>query len=281
MDSSNKPELHSVETQHQEVEKKKSFGMSLMMSRAEGVTVYTVHSNPKSKWPLICQILGTMCYSPVCSVSPRLKQQIGCALTALATIQIMVGITNLGFGTLSIAVYGMSYLGGDPFWLGGMFIAAGIMCILAEKFPSPCLVVLTVVMNIVSGALAITAIVLYSVDLAQRWYFQECDLPKRQQDDLYQWTTASPSKKAQMDELFEIRLENYRGCEQSTHLLKTICRGLDIMMIVLAVLQLCVTISWCVLNIKALCRKKADGQDMEDPELRKPLMEQETPNPVC
>lgn len=55
-----------------------------MISRAEGVTVYTVQSNPKSKWPLLCQILGTMCYSPVCSVSLRLKQQIGCALTALA-----------------------------------------------------------------------------------------------------------------------------------------------------------------------------------------------------
>ncbi|KAF5899083.1 transmembrane protein, partial [Clarias magur] len=58
--------------------------MSLTISRAEGVTVYTVNSNTKSKWPLICQILGTLCYSPVCSVSLSLKQQFGCALTALA-----------------------------------------------------------------------------------------------------------------------------------------------------------------------------------------------------
>ncbi|XP_017308278.1 uncharacterized protein tmem176l.1 [Ictalurus punctatus] len=252
--------------------------MSLMISRAEGVTVYTVQSNPKSKWPLLCQILGTMCYSPVCSVSLRLKQQIGCALTALATIQIMVGIMNLGFGILSTAI---GDLGLAPFWLGGMFIAVGIMCILAEKFPSPCLVVLTVVMNIVSSALAITAIVLYSVDLAQIRYIYGCELPKREPDDRYYWTTASPSKKAQLDELFEIKLENYRRCEQNKHLIQTICGGLDIMMIVLAVLQLCVTISWCVLNTKALCKNNADGQDMEDPELCKPLMEPETPNPEC
>ncbi|XP_053467974.1 uncharacterized protein tmem176l.1 [Ictalurus furcatus] len=255
--------------------------MSLMISRAEGVTVYTVQSNPKSKWPLICQILGTMCYSPVCSVSLRLKQQIGCTFTTLATIQIMVGIINLGFGFLNIATYGIGDLGPVPFWLGGMFLGVGIMCILAEKFPSPCLVVLTVVMNIVSGALAITAIVLYSVSLAQIRYIYGCELPKREPEYQYYWTTASPSKKAQLDEIFEIKLENYRRCEQNKRLIQTICGGLDIMMIVLAVLQLCVTISWCVLNTKALCKKNTDRQDMEDPELFKPLMEQETPNPVC
>ncbi|MCI4391209.1 hypothetical protein PGIGA_G00131410 [Pangasianodon gigas] len=254
--------------------------MSLTISRAEGVTVYTVHSNRKSKWPLFCQILGTMCYSPVCSVSLRLKQQLGCALTALATIQIMVGLMNLGFGSLTTAIYRMGDLGPVPLWLGGVIIAVGIMCILAEKFPSPCLVVLTVVMNIVSAALAITAIVLYSVDLAQTRYYL-CESPERRQDTYYYWTTASPSKKAEWDEIFQRKLEIYRVCQENQLTMKTISRGLDIMMIVLAVLQLCVTISWCVLNIKALCKKEANGQDVEDPELHKPLMDQEILNPVC
>lgn len=83
-------------------------------------------------------------------------------------------------------------------------------------------VVLTVVMNIVSSALAITAIVLYSVALAQIRYIYECELPKREPDDRYYWTTASPSKKAQLDELFEIKLENYRRCEQNKHLIQVI-----------------------------------------------------------
>ncbi|MCJ8745447.1 hypothetical protein PDJAM_G00130210 [Pangasius djambal] len=253
--------------------------MSLTISRAEGVTVYTVHSNHKSKWPLFCQILGTMCYSPVCSVSLRLKQQLGCALTALATIQIMFGLMNLGFGSLTTAIYRMSDLGPVPFWLGGVIIVVGIMCILAEKFPSPCLVVLTVVMNIVSAGLAITAIVLYSVDLAQTRYYW-CQAPERR-DPYDYWTTASPLKKADWDEVFKRKLEVYRVCQENQLIMKTISGGLDIMMIVLAVLQLCVTISWCVLNIKALCKKEANGQDVEDPELRKPLMDQEILNPVC
>ncbi|KAK3541155.1 hypothetical protein QTP86_016256 [Hemibagrus guttatus] len=206
--------------------------MSLKISRAEGVTVYTIHSKRKSKWPLICQILGTMCYSPMCSVSRSLKQELSCVLTVLATIQIMVGIMNLGLGSLSTAIYYVSDLGSVPLWLGGVIIAIGIMCILAEKFPSPCLVFLTVLMNIVSAALAITTIVIYSVDLAEKTFLK----------------------------LFG---------------------GLDIMMIVLSVLHLCVTISWCALNIKALCKKQADAQDLEDPELRRSLMEEEDPDFAC
>ncbi|TSK20113.1 Membrane-spanning 4-domains subfamily A member 12 [Bagarius yarrelli] len=254
--------------------------MSLSISEAEGVTVFTVYSNQKSKWPLLCQILGTMCYSPVCSVSSRLKQQLSSALTALAAIQIMVGIMNLGIGSLTLAIYNISDLYATPLWLGGVIIAIGIMCILAEKFPSPCLVVLTVLMNIVSSALAITNIVLYSVDLARGPMYNRCQFPDRQQD-VYSWTTASPSKKAMQDKIYEEKLKDYRSCQANSLIMQKILGGLDIMMIMLAVLHLCVTISWCVLNIKVLRKKQAKAKDMEDSELCKPLMEQENPDPVC
>ncbi|KAI5092428.1 hypothetical protein C0J45_18059 [Silurus meridionalis] len=255
--------------------------MSLTISRAEGVTMYTIHSNSRSKWPLICQLLGTMCYSPVCSVSTRLKQQLGCTFTVLATIQIMVGIINLGYGALTPLNYSRYIMESAPFWLGGMFIAVGIMCILAQRFPSQCLVVLTVMMNIVSSALAITAIVLYSVHLGENNYWNMCNVPERQNNYRYYWTTASPSKRTEWDAVYELKLKDYTACLENWNISITIFKSLDVMMIVLGVLQLCVTISWCVLNIKALCKKKADGQEVEDPELCKPLMEQETPNPVC
>ncbi|XP_060756380.1 uncharacterized protein tmem176l.1 [Neoarius graeffei] len=249
--------------------------MSLTISRADGVTVYSVTSNHKSKWPLICQILGTMCYSPVCSVSRRLKQQLGCALTALATIQIMVGIINMGFGAFDAAMRNPSELSPAPLWLGGVMSAVGIMCILAERFPSPCLIVLTVVMNITSAALAITAIVLYSLELGRNYYYW-CEPPKSEQH-LYSWTTQSTLKR---DEIFEKKRENYRICEESRKLVQLLRQSMVGILIVFAVLQLCVTISWCVLSLKALCKKEANRQDMEDPELLKPLME-EVPNPVC
>ncbi|KAL0171354.1 hypothetical protein M9458_031665 [Cirrhinus mrigala] len=57
--------------------------------------------------------------------------------------------------------------------------------------------------------------------------------------------------------------------------------GLDIMMIVLSVLLLCVTISFCVLTGKALCKKDDDAKSVEDPELHKPLMEDATAGPAC
>lgn len=47
--------------------------MSLAVSHGEGVTVITITSNPKSKWPILCQILGSLCHSPVCAVSQQVK----------------------------------------------------------------------------------------------------------------------------------------------------------------------------------------------------------------
>ncbi|KAA0702749.1 hypothetical protein E1301_Tti024134 [Triplophysa tibetana] len=57
--------------------------------------------------------------------------------------------------------------------------------------------------------------------------------------------------------------------------------GLDIMMIVLAVLQLCVTISFCVLTLNALCKKSGAAKSVEDPQLYKPLLEDAAANPAC
>ena len=48
--------------------------MAMTMTKADGVTVFTLTSDPKSAWPPLCQILKALCYSPVCcSVSQRLR----------------------------------------------------------------------------------------------------------------------------------------------------------------------------------------------------------------
>ncbi len=43
--------------------------MTLTVSQGEGMMVITITSNPKSKWPALCQILSSLCYGPVCFAS--------------------------------------------------------------------------------------------------------------------------------------------------------------------------------------------------------------------
>ena len=49
--------------------------MSLTMTKADGVTVLTLTSDPKSSCPPLCQIFKGLCYSPACcSLSQHLRR---------------------------------------------------------------------------------------------------------------------------------------------------------------------------------------------------------------
>ncbi|XP_036414452.1 transmembrane protein 176B-like [Colossoma macropomum] len=249
--------------------------MSLTISRAEGVTVFTVTSNPKSKWPLICQLLSTLCCSPVCSVSQSMKQQLGSINKVLGTLQILFGILSVVVWCIFIDGPIFTYAWVSIFLFGGVLIAAGITCILADKFPSPCLVSFMVLVNLVSVGLAVTAIVFCSVALRLMYFDNNCNPV----DYLYysfhheKITTVSPLKKAQINELLE-------ECERYQDMLKFVQGGVEIMTIVFASLQICLTISSCVLSLKALFKKKK-GDEMEDPEFYKLLMEEGLTSPAC
>ncbi|XP_030637305.1 transmembrane protein 176B [Chanos chanos] len=240
--------------------------MSITVSRGEGLTVLTVSSNPGSKWPIICQILGTMCYSPVCSVSEGLKKQFRGPHKALATVQIMVGLINIAFGGLYQSTDTFDFLTGAPFWMGGVFVAAGIMYIFVDRFPSPCLVFLNLIINLVSAAIALTAIVMYSVNLGTaRWTRSSCE-----HDYGYGYGTQSP----------EAALQNMEKCVEYRDTLKVFLEGLEIFLIVLAVLQLFVAVGCSSLNLKALCNNKGDEEHEKDPTLHEPLLEEVTSNPA-
>ncbi|ROL41438.1 hypothetical protein DPX16_6836 [Anabarilius grahami] len=142
-------------------------------------------------------------------------------------------------------------------------LVAGIVTILGAKFPSPCLLVIAMILNIVSGALAIAAVVLYSVDLAKGTYLY-CNTDYYSSYDYP--ATPSPADMSRTE-----------ICMQYKHLILMIVGGLEIMIIVLSVLQLCVTISFCVLTGKALCKK---DEDAKDPELYKQLLEDDTAVPL-
>ncbi|XP_066501078.1 uncharacterized protein [Hoplias malabaricus] len=231
--------------------------MSLTIAKAEGVTVFTVTSDPKSRCPLICQLLGTMCCCPVCSVSQNLKKQLGNINTALGAVQILFGLMNVAVGCIYQPLE--TEIWSEPFWLGAVFIAAGITCIFTDRFPSPCLVIYMVLLNLVSSALAVYDIVLYSLDLAQIDYKYSCS-------SYYYYQEGTPPPQTM-------------NCENFQHFLKMLQGGVDIMMIVLGVVLLCGIITRIVLSLKALCKKNKG--DKVDPELCKPLVEEVLSCPEC
>ncbi|XP_042596224.1 uncharacterized protein LOC122139930 [Cyprinus carpio] len=176
--------------------------MSLTVSRGESLTVITVTSNPKSKWPVLCQILGFLCCSPVSPASYEMKGKLMHVHTALG------------------------------------YLIVGILCVLHAKFPSTCLLVITVILNLVSATLAIAAVVLYSIDLNSI-------------ATLY-CNSYSYSQTGYSDLPFTTKEQNTKMCLDSM-----IRQGLNIIMIALLVLQLCMTIIFYVLTGK-VCKKDED-----------------------
>ncbi|XP_067253127.1 transmembrane protein 176A-like [Chanodichthys erythropterus] len=250
--------------------------MSLTVSHGEGMTVITVTPNTKSKWPVLCQILRLLCCSPVCSVSQDMKEKLTNTHIALGVVQMFIGILNIVVGIVFTCLglyWNMYMMAMGPFWLGSVFLVAGIVCILAAKFPSSCLLVIGIIVNVVSAALAITAVALYSVDLGNShtgyYYDYSCDQSYNSYSGYDYDRYRTPSLEENM------RMET---CLYYKNLTEMVFRGLEIMMIVLSVLQLFVTISFCVLTGKALCKK---DEDAKDPELYKQLLEDAISIPAC
>ncbi|XP_008322238.1 membrane-spanning 4-domains subfamily A member 8-like [Cynoglossus semilaevis] len=235
--------------------------MSVSMTKGEGVTMFTLTFDPQSNLPPLCQILRALCYSPVCcSVSKHMKSAGGKSQTLLGTIQIMVGLLNIGLGVILMASNTSSWMMDDTkysVWLGVLFMLFGIMCILSENFPSPCLVTLNVILNMAGVIFAITAITLYIVDLTGLWFRWMCS------NDRYDYTDVTLSP------------ESMEKCLEGKHLVVMLSQSIHSVLIVLSVLELCVTISSTVLGIKALVHhNKARLEIADEPALHQPLLEE-------
>ncbi|XP_030014068.1 uncharacterized protein LOC115435641 [Sphaeramia orbicularis] len=240
--------------------------MSVTMAKADGVTVFTLTSDPNSACPPLCQMFKGLCYSPVCcSVSQPLRRLQGTSQSVLGALQIMIGILNIGFGTI---LWGPVF----PFWLGSLFIFFGIMCILSEKFPSPCLVIFNVILNLIGIAFSITAIVFYSIFLDRSWwyYYSSCETNRYWGYSSRYRMTATESPELQI---------MIKKCEEGQHLIMMLRKSICIVLIILSVLELCITISSVVLGIKALRKRgKEQNKSSEVPEHYKELLEDATTN---
>ncbi|KAA0723772.1 hypothetical protein E1301_Tti003113 [Triplophysa tibetana] len=230
--------------------------MSLSVSQGKGVTVFI--SKPKSRRPTECTILGNLCYSPAFLIPPDVKKKAVSLPTILGILQIIVGLLNIITGILFVKWGLHDYImkWDTPFWLGGEFVISGIMTMLVANYPSYFLFTLTVILNEVSALLAILAVGLYS------W-----DLENSSSSAAYGYSSAiTPKHRREADPLMF-----------SKDLDVTVRRILDIMMIVSAILQLCMNVTFVVPSLKKCARKNS----LDDPQLHKLLPEEITANPAC
>ncbi|KAK9514242.1 hypothetical protein VZT92_027722 [Zoarces viviparus] len=247
--------------------------MSVTMTKAEGVTVFTMNSDPQSVLPPLCQILKGLCYSPVCcSLSQNLRRVQRNSQSVLGALHIMVGLLNIGLGVILVcsrAGSGWELVStGFPFWIGGLIILFGIVGILSEKCPSPCLVIVNVMLNLAGVAFSITAIVLYSINIASMRLWWMCSKYNDYYDSGYRDFTAPT--------------ESPEKCLEGKELALMLLRSVNALLIVLSALELCLVISSAVLGIKALrSREKGEKEKMGDPELYKPLLEEVTSHPTA
>ncbi|XP_042345907.1 uncharacterized protein LOC121945673 [Plectropomus leopardus] len=188
------------------------------------MTVISVAADRKSVFPSLCQILKALCCSSVCRGPIQTT-----VTTAFGTLQIMVGLFNIGLGPgrTSTNPGDLTSLGA-AYWLGSVFILVGIMSISAGQSPSPCLMGFTVFMNISGAIFAITAIVLYAINVANSSLLWMCERSTKNADHYGD------------------------GCINVALFAQRLLTSMDVTMIAMAVLQLGVCIRYTILGIRFL-----------------------------
>ncbi|XP_060937417.1 uncharacterized protein LOC133014244 [Limanda limanda] len=257
--------------------------MSVSMTKGEGVTVFTMTVDPKSSCPPLCQIIKSLCYSPVwCTVSQQLRTVQRMSQSVLGALHIMTGFLHIGLGVILLnSGSGSGWVMDEtlfPVWMGVLFILFGVMCILSEKFPSQCLVSINVILNMTGVAFAITAIVLYSINMAgvNMWWMCRDDNYGSSYDDQIINTSTEESVRLS-NRLIREKDSVLESCINGKYVTLMLLRGVNGVLIVLSVLELCVTISSVVMGIKAL--KSGDKRENEktgDLEQYQPLLEEIT-----
>ncbi|KAE8289178.1 hypothetical protein D5F01_LYC13058 [Larimichthys crocea] len=199
-------------------------------NKSKGVTVITVAPDSESMLPpLNC---------------PR-----GCCNASLGTLQIMVGLFNIGLGPGRTSFHPGDFANLEAaYWLGGVFILTGIISILANGFPSCGLRCFALFMNIIASIIAAVGIALYAVDLDGPSLARLCD--NSSSSDWYYGSSDN--------------------CKYVAYYLERLITGMDITMIVMTGLQLLVSVTFTV----RFCSRMKDEQGDEDAEIHKPLLKE-------
>ncbi|XP_053183867.1 uncharacterized protein LOC128367090 isoform X2 [Scomber japonicus] len=214
--------------------------MTATVLKDKKVTVVTgATDNMRISPTLLCQILKMIFCPPCSSVLKGLLQTN--VTTALGTVQIMVGLFSIGLGPGRMGIHAEDFAGTEVVcWLGGVFIAAGIMSIFAGQLPTLVLVGFAMFLNIVGSVFAIISIVLHGRDLAGPSVLSLCDR---------YGTDAGNDDDA---------------CRTVASYAQNMLTAIDITSITLATLQLSVSISFVIMAVKALINRKKEEVDEDD-----------------
>ncbi|XP_059922094.1 uncharacterized protein LOC132468375 [Gadus macrocephalus] len=192
----------------------------------------------------------------------------------LGTIQILVGLVTagLGPGRTSTRPGDLTQLGA-PYWLGAVFLVAGILCILSGDFPSVVLVGFTVAVNICGAILAITGIVLYAIDLSNSSLTWMCPSPTtREPYDVRHHGYADHHHGDSALETLHARLNQdlQDECITMARIAEGLLSTMDILLIILTILQLCVSLSTTILGLEALIRPRDHDKCRRNAEMKFP-----------
>nr|XP_061790122.1 transmembrane protein 176B-like [Nerophis lumbriciformis]XP_061790123.1 transmembrane protein 176B-like [Nerophis lumbriciformis] len=233
--------------------------MSVTMKRADGVTVFTVTSDSNSVLPPLFQILKSLCFSPVCcSVSRHLRTLMGTSQSLLGALQIVVGLLNMGLGVLPMCHGYAAWWPTDAnffsVWMGAVFVFFGILCILSEKYPSPCLVIINVILNISGVGFAMVAMVMCALNIATIHHslWDACE-PDGDFWDFDSLTTLPPRKEGFI-----------KRCLETKRLIIRLLRGINGVLLVLCLVELGLVLCSSTLSIKALRSSSKNSQKSLD-----------------
>ncbi|XP_030046131.1 membrane-spanning 4-domains subfamily A member 4A [Microcaecilia unicolor] len=156
---------------------------------------------------------------------------------ALGAIQIMIGIIQFIFGIVLVSavspIYSVFVNSGIPFWGGVIFIISGSLSVAAKNKAKMCLVKGILVLNITGAVVAVIGIILIVVDLSSTY-------------------NSNYSCNNNYDSLYYNSDDN---CQEIQGFLESAMNGIEGVLLVLMLLEFCISKSTCVFSCAAICYK--------------------------
>ncbi|XP_030077859.1 transmembrane protein 176B isoform X2 [Microcaecilia unicolor] len=177
----------------------------------------------------------------------------------LGAVQIIVGCIFFAFGILvCFGPYNQLHWNGVLFWTGIPFILSGVVSVLTERRPTRCWLFLSPWTNILSFGIAIVGIVCVASSLGwwrfDEWYYKNtCESSRSYRG--YEPTSRYDYWKADEDRW---RVDD---CKEQLRRLTNFGFGVNIILMILMVLELCITFFSVYYDWKILCCGKSSQQD--------------------
>uniref|UniRef100_A0A8C6LEQ4 Uncharacterized protein n=1 Tax=Nothobranchius furzeri TaxID=105023 RepID=A0A8C6LEQ4_NOTFU len=165
-----------------------------------------------------------------------------CLFGPLGTLQIMVGLINIGLGPGRMHRYPDDLMDlSAAYWLGAMFIMVGMVSVIPSCWRNHGTLIFSVIMNVVGFIFAFIACVLYHIDQSNSSLPWRCD-------------ATDP-----------------KNCPNVAHIAQRMLIDMDITLIVMAGLQLISSLILVISGIMLL-RSGRMEKDVSDVEIWQPLL---------